>query len=169
LLPLYFQHPFNDRYILFNMKQILYQKTKNKKQKTKKSIFYKLNIPSIMKFYRFYFLFFYYGWNLKIIKISKKNYLIIYYYRLYIYRKYYRTTLVLTIVYYPTYINIDRKSWLVNRLSLLLLFNSYTISSLVSFIFYIFITNGISKSFFQRLKLLKKLFTNIIYFLVMNR
>jgi len=63
-----------------------------------------------MKFYRFYFLFFYYGWNLKIIKISKKNYLIIYYYRLYIYRKYYRTTLVLTIVYYPTYINIDRKS-----------------------------------------------------------
>ena len=31
-------------------------------------------------------------------------------YRLYIYRKYYRTTLVLTIVYYPTYINIDRKS-----------------------------------------------------------
>jgi hypothetical protein len=90
-------------------------------------------------------------------------------YRLYIYRKYYRTTLVLTIVYYPTYINIDRKSWLVNRLSLLLLFNSYTISSLVSFIFYIFITNGISKSFFQRLKLLKKLFTNIIYFLVMNR
>jgi len=53
---------------------------KNKKQKTKKSIFYKLNIPSIMKFYRFYFLFFHYGWNLKIIKISKKklfNYLLL--------------------------------------------------------------------------------------------